>query len=156
MLCVVVSTPLVAVCVSVTVDSTGFHHLICAPNVDVNPNCNSSKDRWSSELIVVSAYLPSLPVNQVDSLMSELSGNIVPTQLPSSKSCETKLPVLAGLPDVIVVIVVVSPTFGVSSNITSVALLTENISRLTIAIKNILILSIYILQYFIVYSLHVS
>ena len=37
-----------------------------------------------------------MPVNHVDSLMSELSGNIVPTQLPSSKSCETKLFVITG------------------------------------------------------------
>ena len=70
--------------------------------------------------------------------MSELSGYIVPTQLPSLKDCDTKLPVVAGLPDVMVVIVVVSPTLGVSSNITSVALLAENVSRLAVAIKYIL------------------
>jgi hypothetical protein len=68
--------------------------------------------------------------------MSELSGNIVPTQLPSSKSCETKLPVLAGLPDVIVVIVVVSPTFGVSSKITSVLIAAE-LDRIAAAVRDI-------------------
>ena len=49
---------------------------------------------------------------------------------------ETKLPVLAGLPDVIVVIVVVSPTLGVSSNITSVLVAAE-LDRIAAAVSDI-------------------
>ncbi len=73
--------------------------------------------------------------NCIFSLISDESGNIEPFHVPSIKSCDIKLSVVIGLPVVTVVIVVVSPTLGVSGITTTSVLATED-NSVAITVNN--------------------
>ena len=125
----------------VKVEAWLFHQRACTPKVEVKPCLISASVIIPVLLTVVCKYFSCLPVTNIFSDRSELSGNCVPNQLPSFQVCETKLFVVVTVPVVYVIVVEVSPGLGVSISITVSALL----SAILFAVRTIKINSVFII-----------
>ena len=106
-----------------------------APNVEVNPLCIcASVNPISDCVIVLSTYSPPIPAMVP---LPCLESWLVPSQLPSVKSCVIKFPVVCAVVVLVVTVVVVSPGFGVSICITVSALIGAENNRIAVAINEI-------------------